>query len=169
MCITCARKIASRYRRVDAETIARLQYIRVISGAIYLLLAPLPLGLVDSIDPVLHLHHQASVLRDRPGEIRVVEETLSRLERHGPIHAIAAIKLVGLLVGVDIKLDTRPGGLQAGDETAVSTPVIGTVLFTVDQVASVCYSISESLWKGKMKKINMHKREEKMGGEGGSP
>lgn len=127
----------SRQRRVDAKPITSLQHIRVITRSINLLLATLPLWLVDGVNPVLDLHHQAPVLGNRPREVRVVKQTLRLLERHRPVLAVAAVELVGLLIAVDVQLDAGPGGLQARDEAAVSAPVVRPVLLAVDEIAGI--------------------------------
>lgn len=127
----------SRVCRVDAEPVARLQHVGVVTGPEDLLLATLPLGLVDGIDPVLDLHDQAPVLGDRPWEVGIVKQALRLLKRHRPVLAVAAIELVGLLVAVDVELDARPRGLQTRDEAAVGAPVIRPVLPAVDKVARI--------------------------------
>lgn len=126
-----------RLRRVDAEPVTRLQHVGVVTGPEDLLLATLPLGLVDGVDPVLDLHDQAPVLGDRPREVGIVKQALRLLQRHRPVLAVAAVELVGLLVAVDVELDARPRGLQTRDEAAVGAPVVGPVLLAVDEVARI--------------------------------
>lgn len=126
-----------RRRPINTEPVARLQYIRVITRAINLLLAPLPLGLVDPTDPVLHLHDHTPILRDRPREARLIPQALRLLHSQRAIHAVAAIELEGVLVRVHVHLDPGPRGLKARDEAAVCAPIVGTALGTTDKVAVV--------------------------------
>lgn len=122
---------------VDAEDVAGLEDVRVAAGAEDLLALALPLGVVDGVDPVLDLHDEAPVLRDRAREVLVVEQALRRLERHRAVLPVARVHLEGLLVRVHVHLDARPLRLQAGDEAALGAPVVRAVLASVDDPASV--------------------------------
>ena len=66
---------------VDRKGIGGLEHVRVVSRAKDVLLASLPLWLVDGVNPILDLHDQAAVLLHDTGAVSVVEETLSFLER----------------------------------------------------------------------------------------
>lgn len=121
---------------VDAEAVACLENVRVTAGLVDLLAITSPSGLVDGVDPVLHLQDDAAILGDGTGEVRVVEETLGGLESHTAVLAIARVHLEGFLVRVDVELNTRPSGLQASDK-AVGSPVVGAVLFAGHEPAGV--------------------------------
>lgn len=55
------------------------------------------------------------------------------------IHSVARVKLESLLFREDVKLDARVRACQGGDRTLLS-PVVGTELISVDNVASVVTS-----------------------------
>lgn len=81
-----------------------------------MLIPPSPLRLIDGVDPVLDLEHDAAVLGDSPGEIGVVVKTLRLLERERAVLPVARVHLKRLLVRVDVELDSRPRRLQPRDE-----------------------------------------------------
>lgn len=84
--------------------------------------------MVDAIDIILHLEHDASELRDNPRPVRDVEEALGRLQRHGPVLPAARVDLEGVLVGEDLELDAAPRAAEAGDRDA-DLPVVGRGAF----------------------------------------
>lgn len=122
---------------VDAEDVAGLEDVRVAAGAEDLLALALPLGVVDGVDPVLDLHDQAAVLRNRAREVFVVEEPLRRLQRHGAVLPVARVHLECFLVRVHVNLDAGPFRLQARDEAALGLPIVGAVLTATDDPAGV--------------------------------
>lgn len=70
---------------VDGEAVDSFKGIWVIPRAKDLPLLPLPLGLIDGIDPILNLHHETTILLDDPGTTSIVEETLSVLQGKRPL------------------------------------------------------------------------------------
>lgn len=122
-------------RRIQAKHIPGLQHVRIITRPKDLLLLPPPLGLVDSIDPILDLEYHAAILRDRARPVRgVVEEALRRLQRHRSVLPTTRVHLEGVLVCPDVELDAGPGGAQARDGDT-GAPVVGGD--AVGQVACV--------------------------------
>jgi hypothetical protein len=121
---------------LQAEAVLGLKNIRVATWLIELLLKSLPLRVVDAVNVVLNFNDHASVLGDDSGEVLVVLETLGLLERHGTLLLSAAVELEGILISVDVELDTRPGGGDSGHGT-LGSPVIVAELAAVDAVASV--------------------------------
>lgn len=95
-----------------------------------------PFRVIDAVDPVLHLHHQASVLRNRPREALVAVQALRLLERQGAVLRVAAVHLEGRLVRVDVQVDARPGRREARDG-AFGAPVKGLQGISVDDVAGI--------------------------------
>lgn len=145
-----ARSIQPDSRAIQRKLVARLQNIRIIPGAINLLLAPPPLGLINSINPILDLHNNATVLGNRSRSIRHIEQSLRALERHAPILPSAAIDLECVLIGEDVDLDTGPGAAEASDG-ALLAPVVGPVLGAVGEVAGIVAgaveaAVSQQIW-----------------------
>jgi hypothetical protein len=68
---------------VDGELVSSLKNIWVVTRAKDISLLPLPLRLVDGINPVLNLHDHAAVLLDNTGLVSLVEEALSLLDSSG--------------------------------------------------------------------------------------
>jgi hypothetical protein len=68
---------------VDGELVSSLENIWVVTRAKDVSLLPLPLRLVDGINPVLNLHDHAAVLLDNTGLVSLVEEALSLLDSSG--------------------------------------------------------------------------------------
>lgn len=93
---------------LHTEAVAGLHDVRVVAGAKDLLLLTSPAGLVDGINVVLDLEHDAAVLGNGAREVRVIVNALGLLERHGTVLAAARVHLEGLLVGVDVELDAGP-------------------------------------------------------------
>jgi hypothetical protein len=90
--------------------------------------------LVDTINPVLHFHNQTRVLVDDTRASILAVETLGLLEGEGAVHGVAAVHLVGVLVGEDIDADTTPVTPEGGDG-AGGLPVVRVL--TVDEVGVV--------------------------------
>lgn len=65
------------------EVVPCPQHIRPIRRPKDLLRCPVPLRVVDAINPIFHFHHHASVLLRHSGARGVVEEALGGLEREG--------------------------------------------------------------------------------------
>lgn len=131
---------------VDGEDVAGLEDVGVAAGAEDLLVLAPPLGMVDGVDPVLDLHHQAAVFRDRAREVRVVVQALRLLERQRAVLPVARVHLERLLVRVHLDLDARPRGLQTCDEVLLVAPVVG--LLAVDEPAVICgrFWLAETDW-----------------------
>jgi len=105
-------------RSVQTESIASLQNVRLTRWPKDLSIGSPPLRLIDAINPVFDLHDYTSVLWDRAREVWVIEEPLRSLECDAAVLAAAGVDLECLLVGVDVKLDSGPGGAEAGDRGA---------------------------------------------------
>ena len=74
---------------VDAELVDGIEHVWLITRTIDLLAAPL--GVVDAVNPVFHLHNNTSVLGNGAGELGVVKETLGLLEGHSAVLAVARV------------------------------------------------------------------------------
>lgn len=92
--------------------------------------------MVDTINVVLNLKNDTSVLGDCSREVLVILETLSALQREVTLLLRAAVELEGILVGVNVDLDARPCGRQTSNGT-FGAPVVVTELATVDGEAGV--------------------------------
>jgi hypothetical protein len=93
---------------------------------------PAPFRMVDTINPILDLEHDAAVLRHSP---RATLPALARLERECPVLEIARVHLEGLLVRVNVETNAGPRRPDAGDGLVGVTPVDGGR--AVDDVAVV--------------------------------
>jgi hypothetical protein len=93
-------------RAVQRESIAGLKNVRIIARAINMSLGTSPLGLVDSINPVLNFQNDTAILRDDSGSRWVVEDSLRRFKGHGAVLTSAGIHLERFLVGEDVELNT---------------------------------------------------------------
>lgn len=122
-------------RPVQREAVRSLKNIRRIARSKDVPLLALPLGLVDSINPVLNLHNNAAVLLHSAGTVSLVEQTLRLLERESAVLATAGVDLESFLLGVDVDLDAGPLGREGGDGSGA--PVVGAVLGAVNDVAGV--------------------------------
>ena len=67
--------------------------------------------MIDAVDPLLHLNHDAPIFWDSPREIGFIDQALCLLERRSAILEVARVELDGLLVGVNIEPDAGPGGV----------------------------------------------------------
>ena len=93
--------------------------------------------MVDAVDVILYLHHDAAVLRHHAWSIWVIEKSLGGFERDGAVLSTTGVDLECVLVGEDFQLDARPGGAQAcHGETGA--PVVGSG--TGGDEAGVCMS-----------------------------
>lgn len=81
--------------------------------------------MVDAVDPVLDLEHDAAVLLDDGREVRVVRPLVLRLDRPRPVLRVAAVHLERLLVRVHVDLDPRPRRVQRRDGPG-RPPVVGS-------------------------------------------
>ena len=70
-----------------------------------------PLGVIDTVDPLLRLDNDAAVFLHK-GLIGA-EMLLAGFDRDSAIHVITAVELQALLVGVDIELDACGGAGHA--------------------------------------------------------
>jgi hypothetical protein len=98
---------------LHVENIPRSQHKRLTPRPINLV--PAPRRLIDGINPILHLQHDASVLLNRAWSGRIVEQPLRVLQRHAAVLLPAGVHLERHLVRVDGELDPGPGGAQACD------------------------------------------------------
>lgn len=94
---------------LEAERVSGLQNIWITARLEQLLAVSHPLWVVDAIDIVLHFHHDTAILGDRTRKIGRAMKPLGLLQRNGTTLLSAAVKLKGVLVGVNVKLDSRPG------------------------------------------------------------
>ncbi|KAI6776511.1 hypothetical protein HG530_000456 [Fusarium avenaceum] len=117
-----------------AEGVLRLKNIRVATGLKELLLLTHPLRVVDTVNVVLNLKNDTSVLGDDTGEVGVILETLGLLQGEVTLLLSAAVELESVLVGVDVYLNSRPRGRQGCNRT-LGAPIILAELATVDGVA----------------------------------
>ena len=101
-----------------------------------MLLIAHPLRVVDSVNVVLNLKNNTSVLGNSSGEVLVVLKTLGALEREVTLLLCAAVELEGVLVRVDVDLDAGPRRGEGSDGT-LGAPVVVAELATVDGVAVV--------------------------------
>lgn len=92
--------------------------------------------MVDSVNVVLNLKNNTSVLGNSSGEVLVILKTLGALEREVTLLLCAAVELEGILVRVDVDLDTGPRRGECSDGT-LGAPVVVAELATVDSVAVV--------------------------------
>jgi len=72
---------------------------------------------------------------------RVIEETLRVLQRHGTVHAAAAVDLEGVLVGEDVNLDAAEVAAQRRDRTPLA-PIVVASGVAIDEEASIVASAS---------------------------
>jgi len=135
------------------EDILSLKVEGTSGGSEDLLLVPPPRGLIDGIDPVLNLHHNASILGHQSTTAlctlgRLVRDractciSISSMESSQLQHTIlagTAVHLESLLIRVDIQLDARPLARQGSDGSRVD-PVEDFTLVTIDNVAVVVTS-----------------------------
>lgn len=117
--------------------------------------------MVDPINIILHLHHDAAVLGHGARELAAdclatsamttttttvgtavgtTAQTLGLLEREGAVLAAARVHLEGVLVRVDVEADAGPGRRQAGDVVVVRAPVVRGG--AVDEPAVVCFFVA---------------------------
>ncbi len=82
----------------DVRRATRLKEVLIVSP---------PLRMINSINPILNLQHQTAILGNCPRQFRCA---LISFDRHGAVHAVAAVDLERILVGKDVELDTRPFG-----------------------------------------------------------
>lgn len=92
---------------LQAESVLGLQHVGITTGLVNLLAAPHPLRMVDTINVVLDLEHDAAVPGNGTGELAALD-ALGLLERHGAVLAAARVHLEGVLVGVHVELDAGP-------------------------------------------------------------
>jgi hypothetical protein len=116
--------------------VTRAQNVGVVAGAKDLLVDAAPLRVVDTVNVVLYLHDDAAVLGDCAGEVGVVTDALRLFESQGTILPIARVDLEGVLIGIDIDLDTGPLGREHGDG-AVGAPVVVSELATIHEPAVI--------------------------------
>lgn len=160
------RVVACSERAVQREVVSRFKNIRVVTRAKDLPLIPLPLRLIDSINPVLDLHDDTAVLLNHTRVTGLVEETLGLLQRESAckeksaraepkvqtvrltILATTRVNLESLLVGPNVNLNSSERTGKCGDRPLFS-PVIWSILIAVDQVASIVTSaVSTAVTKG---------------------
>jgi hypothetical protein len=121
---------------LQAESISSLENVRITTRLKELLLITHPLRVVDTINVVLHLKNNTSILGDGSREVLVILKPLSALQREVTLLLGAAIELEGILVGINVDLDTGPGRGETGHGT-LGAPVIVAELAAVDGVAVV--------------------------------
>jgi hypothetical protein len=133
------RPIKTHSCAIQTKLITCLQHVRISTGLINLLLTTTPLWLIDSINPILDLHNDTSILLYCSRPVCNIEESLSGFQRHRTVLSPTGIYLEGFLVCEDVDLDPGPGGAEAGDRKVA--PVVGR--FAVGEVACICVQWSE--------------------------
>ena len=111
---------------IQTELIARLQHEWIITRAKDLLLVTTPLWLVDTINIILDLQHYTSVLLDKSRPVFNTMKTLRALQSHRSVLSAARVDLEGILVRVDVELNTTPRASQSS-HGALVTPVVGSL------------------------------------------
>lgn len=112
LCLVSSHTLSSNtYSTVNSsfhtKGIRGLQDVRRTMRLKEVLIVSLPLRMIDTINPILHLHHQTAILGNCPRQVR---GALTSFDRHCAVHAVAAVDLERILVGKDVDLDTRPFG-----------------------------------------------------------
>ena len=85
--------------------VSRTESVRIVSRSKDLLLGPPPRWVIDAVNVVLGLEHDAAVLGDGAREVLVVEDALRLLEGQNTAGGAARVHLERILVTVHVDGD----------------------------------------------------------------